>query len=295
MSKTASTFRLSLSHFLSRWLLYPLCYRIVRYRRKVVRANLRTAFPESTPRDIRRLERSFYLNFTDMVMEVLVGLRLSEEDMRRFVVINGKEEAADRCKRHGGMFFMLGHFLNWEWIVDYANQFADLGVECGTVYKKLNNSFFDRLMLRIRSRRGGFMVEMRQLLRVMASRRNNPALSPAAYAMLADQRPRRSAAQCRTVFLNRRLGVLAGTEQLALRFRYPVYYVNFHSHGRGHYEVSLVNIYDPDRDANLPFGTVTERFARLLEDNIRREPDRWLWSHRRFAGSSSADDNIASI
>lgn len=290
MSKRGSILCLEISHFLSKWLLFPLCYHVVRYRRKVVRNNLLTAFPEKTQQEIKRLEKAFYLNFSDMIVEVLAGRHFSEEDMRRFVVIHNKEEIVEHCKHYGGTLFMLGHFLNWEWIVDYANQFADYGIDCGTVYKRLNNGFFDRLMYRIRSRRGGFLVEMRTLLRVMVGRKNAKVGSPVCYAMLADQRPRRNAAKYKVTFFNRTVGMLAGTEQLAVRFRYPVYYVRFRCCKRGYYEITPFIVYDPENDVELAPGAITERFARLLEEDIRRDPSRWLWSHRRFAGSKAADE-----
>lgn len=291
MSKRGSILRLNLSHFLSKWFLYPLCYHVVRYRRDVVYGNLSLAFPEKDRSEIKQLEKAFFLNFTDMIMEVLIGRSIGEEDMRRFVVINNKEEMAERCKHYGGGLVMLGHFLNWEWIVDYANQFADLGLECGTVYKRLTNKFFDRLMYGLRSNRGGFLVEMNKLLRVMVARKNVEDRPSVCYAMLSDQRPRRNAAQYKTVLLNRRIGMLAGTEQLAVRFHYPVYFVQFHCRARGYYEVMPILIYDPETDATLPSGTLTERFTRLLEENIRREPARWLWSHRRFLGSESVSES----
>lgn len=290
MSKRISILRLGFGHFISKWLLYPLCYHLVRYRRKMVRINLSIAFPDKDIHEIKRLERAFYLNFADMIMEVLVGWRFSEKVMRQFVVIDDLEEITDRCKRYGGGMVMLGHFLNWEWIVDYANQFAEYGVDCGSVYKRLNNNFFDRLMLKIRSHRGGFMVEMNSLLRVMVKRRNAKDMPPVCYAMLADQRPRRNAARYNTVFFNRQVGVLAGTEQLALRFKYPVYYIEMHSSRRGYYEVTPILIYDPEKDSDIQPGEITERFARMLEENIRQEPTRWLWTHRRFAGSKPVDE-----
>ena len=290
MSGRGAIWRVKAGHFLSRWLLFPLCYHVVRYRRDVVRGNLALAFPEKSPAEIRRLEKSFFRNFADMIMEVLVGRGIGEADMRRFVVVHHKEEMAERCKRYGGGMVMLGHFLNWEWMVDYANQFADYGLDCGTVYKRLKNRFFDRLMNKIRSSRGGFLVEMDGLLRVMVSRKKAQDAAPVCYAMLSDQRPRRKAARYEVTFFNRRVGMLAGTEQLAVRFRYPVYFIQIHCQARGYYELTPVLIYDPETDAALSPGTVTERFARLLEANIRREPSRWLWTHKRFLGSKPVEE-----
>ena len=164
---------------------------------------------------------------------------------------------------------------NWKYYVDNAPDISDFE--------------FDRLMREIRASRGGFLVEMDGLLRVMVARRKDPDAAPTFYAMLSDQRPRRKAARYEVTFFNRRVGMLAGTEQLAVRFRYPVYFIQIHCRARGHYELTPVLIYDPEADAALPPGAVTERFTRLLEDNIRREPSRWLWTHKRFLGSKPVE------
>ncbi|MDE6438308.1 MAG: hypothetical protein K2L62_01475, partial [Muribaculaceae bacterium] len=54
------------------WLLYRISdltflvlYFLVRYRRKVVDANLASSFPDMAPRERARVRRQFYLNFTD--------------------------------------------------------------------------------------------------------------------------------------------------------------------------------------------------------------------------------------
>lgn len=280
MSFISYKYRLHIAHGFSRLIVYPvLCY-IIRYRKAVVRENLQTAFPEKSPEERLLLERAFYAAFADMIMEIIVGRRFSEKDMQELVLIRHKEEVAERCKRYGGGFFMLGHFINWEWAVDYANQFAHYGIECASIYKRLRNSFFDKLMLGIRRQRGGSLIEMDSLLRTMIGNRNNG--HTVAYAMLADQRPRKQSAKIPMVFMGQEVNMLLGTEQLAVRFAYPVYYASLLSPSHGHYEVDFHLIYDPDTEPDLSKGEITRRFAEQLENNIRQNPSRWLWSHRRF-------------
>jgi Kdo2-lipid IVA lauroyltransferase/acyltransferase len=37
-----------------------------------------------------------------------------------------------------------------------------------------------------------------------------------------------------------------------------------------------------DQPASLKKGELTLRYARYLEQVIRKQPDMWLWSHRRW-------------
>ena len=59
------------------WLLYLksdfyffLTYHVFRYRRKVVRENLLRSFPDKDLKSIKAIEKRFYLNLCDLVVEV---------------------------------------------------------------------------------------------------------------------------------------------------------------------------------------------------------------------------------
>lgn len=280
MSSNAYLHRLRTAHWVSRWVLYPLLYYVIRYRKNVVRQNLLIAFPEHSDKQRKQWERAFYLAFTDMIVEILVGRHFNEQQMQELMHIDHKEQVAQSCKQHGGGFFMLGHFLNWEWAIDYANQFAHYDLLCASIYKKLSNKFFNNLILNIRKQRGGLLIEMDQLLRTMiTNRKNNTTI---AYAMLADQRPRKQSTKIPMVLLGQDVNMLFGTEQLARRFAYPVYYVSVRSSQRGHYSLDFHQIYDPDTEADTEQGLITKRFTQYLEQNILQDPSRWLWTHRRF-------------
>ncbi|HCS88164.1 MAG TPA: hypothetical protein DIW30_07175, partial [Bacteroidales bacterium] len=280
MSHISCKYRLHIAHGVSRWLLYPILYHVIRYRKKVVRENLQIAFPKKSAKERLHIERAFYAAFADMIMEIIVGRRFSPEEMQELVLVHHKEEVITRCRQYGGGFLMLGHFLNWEWAANCASQIAQYNIECDCIYKQLSNKFFNKLMLNIRNQRGATLVEMDHLLRTLIGNRNSN--HTVIYAMLADQRPRKQSAKIPMVFMGQEVNMLLGTEQLATKFAYPVYYASMLSPARGHYEVDFHLIYDPDTEPDLPKGEITKRFAEQLENNILQNPSRWLWSHRRF-------------
>lgn len=76
------------------WLLYGfsdvaavVLHRLVRYRRGVVRENLRLSFPEKTEAQLRAIERDFYRHFADNAVESVKLLRMSPDEMRRRMVL----------------------------------------------------------------------------------------------------------------------------------------------------------------------------------------------------------------
>ena len=55
-------------------ILYVLVYKVVRYRVKVVRQNMKASFPDKSDTELRRLEREFYHHFADYVVETITFL-----------------------------------------------------------------------------------------------------------------------------------------------------------------------------------------------------------------------------
>ena len=64
-------------------LIYPLLYYVIRYRRKVVHANLVNSFPDKSEKEILDIEKGFYRHFCDYVMETVKLLHISDEEMRK--------------------------------------------------------------------------------------------------------------------------------------------------------------------------------------------------------------------
>ena len=63
--------------------MYFIGYRLVGYRRKLVKKNLRNSFPEKSDEELNRIEKQFYKNLCDYVVETLKLLTLSETELRK--------------------------------------------------------------------------------------------------------------------------------------------------------------------------------------------------------------------
>ena len=68
---------------------YPFVYYLLRYRHKVVRGNIdRFPFPNSATKERRKIERDFYRFFCDYAVETIKLYSMSEEEMRRRMVVD---------------------------------------------------------------------------------------------------------------------------------------------------------------------------------------------------------------
>lgn len=264
---------------------YPLVYYVVRYRRKVVRRNLTASFPEKSKKEIIRLEKQYYHWFCDLFAEIIYSWRISDKEIRERLTIINQDEVEKAVREAGGGFVMLGHYGNWEWIADYARRFECDDIFCHVVYLRLKSKSAEEAMVELRRKRGGEPLEMHRLVRFLMQHRTDGSLH--IYDMLADQKPPKHDLDFRVPFLHQMTPFMLGTEKLARRSGYPVFYIDIESPKRGYYTIKGVPIsLDP---ASTEEGYITREFARLLEQNIIRQPHLWLWTHNRFKYSTPID------
>lgn len=270
---------LPLLYFVADALVYPLMYHVVRYRRAVVAKNLRMSFPEKSAKQRRDLERQFYRRFASTIMEIVYGYRISDEEMRERFVFENVELVEELAHKNKGVFFMLGHLGNWEWIADIGKRYTDTSIKEYNVYRQQKSPSADQAMLALRLKRGGGgCIEKKQLLRQLVAMRH--ADDPITIGLISDQKPSPRNAHVWTTFLNQETAFLDGGEVLARKFGYAVTYVHVESPKRGYYRARFEVITDNPAATNPT--EITLAYARLLEQNILESPELWLWTHNRW-------------
>ena len=269
--------KLPILYALAQCVLYPILFYVVRYRRKMVRHNMSLAFPEASEKELRALEKKFYHWFCDLFAEIIYGGSISAEEMVARVTHPNKEETYELIRKHGGALMILGHLGCWEWLADIGNRYPE-DIHSYVIFRKQKNQWVDQLMHRLREKRGCEPIDKNVLLRHMVLNRKKEGAQ--VYFLISDQKPSKNDLGHWTTFLHQETPFITGTETLARKFGYPVFYVDVEMSERGHYSTMFELI--AENVAETPEGYVTDRFAQLLEANILRKPEIWLWSHNRF-------------
>jgi Kdo2-lipid IVA lauroyltransferase/acyltransferase len=250
-----------------------IAHRVLRYRLGVVRSNLAGAFPDLAPRERRRIERAYYGRLGELAAEVVKSATLAAEDLDRRVTLHGLEAVRARLDAGECVLILAAHQCNWEWLLLALS--LKLGHPVAAAYKPLHQRGSERLMQAIRTRFGGTVIPAKELLtRILRER------AVRAVAMVADQEPVTSDYKCWTPFLNRLTAFYQGPEKIAQVTRYAVAFASMRRIERGRYEVR----FEPLLASRAPVepGALTERYARLVEAQIRESPEDWTWSHRRW-------------
>lgn len=257
------------------------------YRRRLVTKNLTESFPEMSPKEIARVRRRFYRNFTDQIFETVKLLHISDQEMReRMEFVN--VELADRYLRQGRtVVAYFCHCGNWEWVPSITRWSSlrvglpdepDAQATFCQVYRPLRDQWFDRLMLSLRARFGSVGLPKRvAFLDLMRLRRQG---RPTMTGFMSDQKPSGGDPGHVVNFLNHPTRFISGTETLARRMDAAVVYYDMERTGRGRYRVTLRPV--TDSPVSVPDGWLTARYASLLSQTIRRDPSLWLWTHNRW-------------
>ena len=260
------------------WLVMFLCPPL-RYRKKVVQKNLAMAFPDKDRKWLRRTERRFYYQFSCQIMESLKTASVGERWIKRHMEITGCDRIVEEARKGRSGFGYLGHVGNWEWIPSMMLYFKGVNDFIGgQVYHRLENATMDLFMLKLRSRFGTENIPMEQVMRRLVQCHNSgQALF---IGMIADQVPLYVNIHYWTQFMNQKTPVFTGTERISRKLDAQVWYMNITRKRRGYYRCDITLMFDHTND--LPENAVTEKYMRLLEDNINNCPELWLWTHNRW-------------
>ena len=82
-----------------------------------------------------------------------------------------------------------------------------------------------------------------------------------------------------TDFLNQETGFLTGADRMAQKCNQVMIFPFVQKPKRGYYQLEFKII--PMDEVQDPIET----YARFLEINIQKQPELWLWSHRRWKHS----------
>ena len=260
-------------------ILYVLIYKIIRYRVKVVRQNMKASFPEKSDTELRQLEREFYHHFADYVVETIKLAHISLEELQRRAFLKNPE-LVDKLMEKGHTCFILlmGHYGNWEFVPSVTLWMRKGSVIFAQIYRPLKNKWFDRFFLKLRGRYHSECIAkqdtLRSILRYKSSGR------PSITGFMADQTPSPANIHHWVNFLNHDTPVFTGVEKIAHKVGFSVFYFDVEKIKRGYYSVTIREISKNPKETEE--FEITNKYMEMMETTILRAPEYWLWTHNRW-------------
>jgi len=255
-------------------LLYFIFTRVFPYRKAVILGNIQRSFPSKSDAELQQLVKDFYRHFADILIEGVKNLTISKQQLKKRMVVRNPELMQELFDEKRNVILVSGHFNNWEWLISAQNllfkhQAFGIGMP-------MTNKFWDKKVNQRRERFGMQVINSSNYQIKFRTYKKKPF----AVLTLGDQSPANTSKSYWMNFLNQETAVLFGTEHMANDYNFAVVFFVVHKVRRGYYELELKLVTKEAK--NLEWGYITERHTKMLEKEINKNPDQWLWSHKRW-------------
>jgi len=263
-----------------------LTYRVIGYRKQVVRNNLQLVFPDKSVRERKQIEVDFFRHMCDMFMEMVKTMNLSKTEVKkRYVVKN--IELVQEIEKERSVLVVCAHYANWEWNVSINNYVKSKGY---AVYQPIANPYFDRWIRQVRSQWNTTLISQQETVKTIVRDKQNGVHG--VFGMVSDQSPQWHRAKYWRKFMGITVPVINGAEVLARKLDLAVVFLKVSKVKRGFYEAEFIPIADSGKLTEP--NEITDKFISLAEQQIREKPEHYLWTHKRWKHRDKVPEAFAS-
>lgn len=246
-------------------------YRVARRERDVGAANLELAFGATHSAAARdQILRDAFVTFTLLILDLFWFSRNQERRLAEFVKF---DESYRYFRDHPPCIALTAHFGNWE-VMGLAS--AAQGSPVTVVFAELKNPVIDTLVARLRHGAGQTAAEktgvLLFLIRTLREGRH--------IAVLLDQNTPPSQGGCYVDFFGSPVPMSMAVAALADKTGAPVVPAFCIRNMNGTYSpYSLPPLRREEAETREAF---TQRMAAIIEGEVRKHPEQWLWMYKRW-------------
>lgn len=266
-------------------MVFILMFRIIGYRKKTVKDNLRLVFPEKSQAEINEITRKFYHHLCDLFLEMIKSLTISKEELSKHFIIKNPEELKRLETLNKSIVVMYGHYASYEWSMVTENYISYKGMG---IYKRITNKYFDRLVRRIRSKFNTELIDTKSAIAEVTNYEKKGIRTITAF--ISDQSPKLRKAYFWLRFMNIPAPCFTGAEMIAKNLDMSVIYLKIDKVKRGFYETEVITLAENARE--YKDYEITEKFTRILEKQIYKQPEYYLWTHKRWKHRDHAPKTV---
>jgi Kdo2-lipid IVA lauroyltransferase/acyltransferase len=255
--------------------IYLIVYYVIGYRKITVRQNLALALPHLSDQERLDIEKKSFRHLCDMFLEMIKTMTISKKEIsKRFTFTNldvyQKLEAQEKS-----IAMMLAHYASYEWVISMNAYVTYSGF---AIYKKIANPYFDKLVRNIRSRFKATLITTKETIPLIIKNKMSNELSIFGFA--SDQSPKVESAFHWQKFMGIEVPVHTGAEMLSKKYDMNIIFLKVKKVNRGYYEASFEILSENVNE--VPNYEITDKFLKLVEQQIYEAPEYYLWTHKRW-------------
>jgi KDO2-lipid IV(A) lauroyltransferase len=254
--------------------IYFLMYYVFGYRKETVMANLKTAFPEKSDAELKKIAKQVFHNLTDTFIEIIKMISMSDKTFEKrckgdFTIVDELVKKGRNIQLHAG------HQFNWEYGSLLMSK-AIKTIPSYAIYMPIENKAMEKLFLKIREKYGTIFINAAEF----KEKRDEIFSERFVFFLAADQNPGNPGAAYWQNYFSKPAPFITGPEVGGIKNETAIVFVRSRIIKRGHYvlECTLCS----ENAASTKTGDITGAFRDFLEKIIREEPGNYLWTHRRW-------------
>lgn len=249
----------------------------IRHRR-IVRRNLKFAYPNWSKEQIRNISHRVFQNIGITVLELFLMSFLSKEEILKKVSIKGREHVHEAIQSNIGVILISAHIGNWEMAHIFSSAYINQAIVL--VARALDSILVDRWINGLRSKFGNIILYKKGALNRMARTLRQGGI----VGLLIDQEAR-ATESVPVSFFNGTVNATPSAALLARRYDCPVLPVFC---VRKVHDNKLVLIVEPPlelintKDTRSDLQINTQIMTRAIEKIVTAYPEQWFWVHKRW-------------
>lgn len=256
------------------YILYVALYRIVGYRKKVIETNLKNSFPEKSDFELKAIKKKFYRHLANVIIDGVRAFSISKDELRESLKCENPEILRKHYDEGRSVLITVGHYSSWELFLAGVNLF--IRHRAVVIYQPLSDKFLDGKLHESRSDFRTILIPTKGVREFFNSEKKDPF----AIAFAIDQSPANPEKCYWSQFLNQETAIHFGAEKYAKEHNLPVYFACITQTDKHQYTLRFQCV--TTNPGSEPHGFITEESSRILEEQIRSQPEFWLWSHKRW-------------
>ncbi|MCA9412256.1 MAG: lysophospholipid acyltransferase family protein [Candidatus Omnitrophica bacterium] len=250
-------------------------YHLSGSRRRVALENLDLAYGDSlTPEEKIQIAKESFVNLVTTGLEFCYSPAI-KRPIDELVHVENPEVFFEAHKKGKGIIVLVPHMGNWEVC---GRWYGEKGIVQHAVVRQQKQAWVNRMVSKIRKTNGIIEIDKRNAIRkVLAALHKGEMVS-----MLIDQHAQKESVSVE--FFGQPAMTHASVARLALRtgcevivcsgFRYPD-----GSFG-GVFSDPIETVSTGDRERDILENT--QRYVSVIEEYVRKNPQDWMWMHRRW-------------
>jgi len=251
-------------------------YRINPYHRKITWNNMKIAFPGWDEAKVRRTAKACFRHWGAMVCDIISATRFTPEELISLVDIEGWENLEQARAMNNGVIIFSAHIGSWEIV---AHTIGHRMGRLTAIGRPLSNELLWNHLMRERKRLGlEFIKRQGGAHKLAKAVKKNEMVG-----IVIDQRVRPPQGivvpflgqDAITSPIMAIIALHTGTPAVPV-FCYPAEKTRYRAYI---YPPMLTEKGEADDET---VAALTSRYMAVIEEEIRRRPEQWMWLHRRW-------------